>query len=31
MQFTPSGYKYEVKPAVKVSGNQGITILGIRD
>ena len=31
MQFTPSGYKYEVKPAVKVRGNQGITILGIRD
>jgi hypothetical protein len=31
VQFTPTGFKYEVKPAVKVSGNQGITILGIRD
>lgn len=29
-QFTPSGYKYEVKPAVKVTGNQGIHILGLR-
>jgi hypothetical protein len=29
-QFTPSGYKYEVKPSVKVTGNQGIHILGLR-
>lgn len=30
-QYTPSGYKYEVKPSVKVTGNQGIHILGLRD
>lgn len=30
-QYTPSGYKYEVKPSVKVKGNQGIHILAIRD
>lgn len=30
-QYTPSGFKYEVKPSVKVTGNQGIHILGLRD
>lgn len=30
-QYTPSGYKYEVKPSIKVTGNQGIHILAIRD
>lgn len=30
-QYTPTGYKFEVKPSVKVTGNQGIHILGLRD
>ena len=29
-QHTPSGYKYEIKPSIKVTGNQGIHILGLR-